>query len=201
MSLLLFPPVPGESGALVEGPIRRASQRRRLHSARKSGGPFRTRSDPWTDAGAPGGVATGTGLIRSATGDCLGPEGGTARRPSVPCVTWQQSHSRAMTPRQSGAQPPAARSWAVRWAGAARATWTLSAAATTATTAERIPFGSTLQHASPRDVVAQAALHPAGLPSDDHLKALLPRHRGPGRISPRAVVWSTRLIGLAQRKV
>src|SRR5215469_13508726 len=44
---------------------------------------------------------------------------------------------------QSVAQQRAARSWAVTCVGSATATWTLSAAASTATNTERVPFPRT----------------------------------------------------------
>ena len=124
--------------------IRRTAQRRRLRSARKSGGPVRADSDPWSDAGMPVGTMMGTGVITSATAGCPRLDaGGSARRSSAPCVMWQQVHPRAMAGLQSVAQQRAARSWAVTCDGSATAIWTLSAAASTATNTERVHFPCT----------------------------------------------------------
>src|SRR5262249_55883356 len=124
--------------------IRRAAQRRRLHSVRKRGGSYRASSNPWNGARTPVGATRGTGAITSATAECPRLDaGGSARSPSAVCVGWQQSQPRARPEPQLVAQQAAARSCAVSSLGAASATWALSAAATTATNGERIPFRRT----------------------------------------------------------
>jgi hypothetical protein len=111
---------------------------------RKRGGSYRASSNPWNGAGTPVGAMTGTGVITSATAECPRLDaGGSARSPSAVCVEWQQSQPRARPGPQLVAQQAAARSCAVSSLGAASATWALSAAATTATNAERIPFRRT----------------------------------------------------------
>src|SRR5262249_29587498 len=124
--------------------IERAVQRRRLRSARKSGGPIPARSDPRNGGESPVGEATTAGVIARANPDCPPSDADrSAMGASPPRVRWQQSQLRATVRAQCVAQQAATRSCAVSWVAAAEATWRFSAAVTAITTARRIPFQRT----------------------------------------------------------